>query len=208
MFFKCCNEANVENLYSTIIPAVAGIIGVMLGFFANMFGKYLDNKENRRRKRIESFESYYEPIAKQFRYFLYHVEQYKKKASNIQVSSELSYSHLVDNNRSELNPEIDAIKSDVINIYKYMVELSYIYSGNFKVKFYCDKTFELMNELNDVIQFKRRSDKRITFDIIEQLLAQIEKMVNPTCFIYRYYSQIWKYLKNKKYLNNKHLTLF
>jgi hypothetical protein len=207
MFLECCNKVNVENLYSTIIPAAAGIIGVILGFFANMFVKYLENKENRRLKRIESFESYYEPIAKQFRSFLYHVEQYKKKASNIQGSSELSYSHLANNTRSELNREIDVIKSDVTDINKYIAQLSYVYSGNFKVKFYCDRTFELMSELNDVIQSKKESDKIITFDIIEQLLAHIENMVNPTCFIYRYYSQIWKYFKNKrykKYPNNKH----
>jgi hypothetical protein len=198
MFLNYYNCTNAENLYSAIIPAIAGIIGALLGFFANMSGKYLDNKEKRRQKQISSLESYYERLAKQFRSFLYHVEQYRERALIIKKSSELSYSQLVNNEWSELDAEIDVIKTDVSKIYNYMLELPYIHPGNFKVKFYYDKTFELMNKLNDVIQTKKEDSKAVTFDIIKQLLAQIEKIVNPVCFIYRCYLRIWKYFKNKK----------
>jgi hypothetical protein len=193
-----CNST-IESLYSALIPAVAVIFGAILGFFANTFGKYLDNKDKRRQKQIESFESYYTPLTEKLYFFLGHIKKLKKKISDENL--QLTYSLLVNNSRATLNPEIKEIEKDITEVLTSLSKLTYRHSGDFKVEFYRDKTFEFLTELDDVIKTKKEDNKEIPFDVVEKLLAQIGNMVNPTCWIYRKYLQYWKKYETRKYIN-------
>jgi hypothetical protein len=198
MVFMCSNSTpNLESLYSAIIPAVAGIIVFLLGFFANTFSKYLDNKDKRRQKQIESFEFYYNPLAEKLYSFLCHIGNLKRNISNEDLP--LTYSLLVSTDRVVLNPFINEIKEDVSKILISLSTLTYRHSGDFKVEFYRDKTFEFLTEFDDIIKTNKKDNRKIPFEVVENLLVQIETMVNPTCWIYRKYMQCWKNRETKKY---------
>ena len=188
-----------ESLYTAIIPAVAGIIGVILGFFTNTFSKYFDNKDKRRQKQIESFESYYNPLVEKLHSFLCHIDKLKKKISVYDL--QLNYSLLVNTDRSEFNPEINTIKIDVTELLSLLSKLNYRYSGDFKVEFFRDKTFEFLIELEDAIKTNKKVDKIIPLELVEKLIAQIGNMIYPSCWIYRKYLQYWKKCQIKKYTN-------
>ena len=198
MIYMCDNPTqNLDSLYSAIIPAVAAIIVFLLGFFSNTFSKYLDNKDKKRQKQIESFESYYKPLAGELHSFLYHIEKLKKKVSG--ENSQLTYSLLVSTDRVALGPAINEIKEDVSKILKSLSEPTYRHSGDFKVEFYHNKTFELLTELEDSIKSNKEDNREIPFEVVVKLLDKIEVMVNPTSCIYRKYMKCWKNRETKKY---------
>ena len=196
----CCTKTSIDSLYTTIIPAMAGIIGVVLGIMSNVFIKYIDNKEKRRLKLIESFETYFYSLQQQLKFLLFHVEEYKNMA-DFNPKQLLVYKNLTQKDNSVLDPIINRIKEDVTNIFNFLSESTYNHSGNFKVQFYYDKCVVFLTELKNALDSNKESDEIISFYIIEKLCVQIEDMINPVSYIYKFYLSIWKFFRNRE-LNN------